>query len=187
MNMDWVALDPKHSNRTIHRAGVTRVMLTPTSLDWEAGQQVGMQQVTPDVPMHLSLTDDRLQEDEFISSKPEMSREITRLRQLLATATEERDELQVLHANQKKSIELYQQQLATVTAERDAYYISMNEAHAEAMRDKEALATVRREVWEEAAIYWDTAAEGPCKDGDDFAWACRVAQWCRDQARKEQP
>ena len=37
------------------------------------------------------------------------------------------------------------------------------------------------EVWEQAAVYWDTMAEGPCKDGDDFAWATGVAAWCRRQ------
>ena len=34
---------------------------------------------------------------------------------------------------------------------------------------------------EQAAVYWDTMAEGPCKDGDDFAWATGVAAWCRRQ------
>ena len=117
MNMDWVALDPKHSNRTIHRAGVTRVMLTPTSLDWEAGQQVGMQQVTPDVPMHLSLTDDR-QEEEFISSKPEMSREITRLREQLATVTGKLERLQTFVDSSQwhKENEQLREQLATAQA-----------------------------------------------------------------------
>ena len=50
-----------------------------------------------------------------------------------------------------------------------------------------ALATRERAVWTEAALYWDTMAEGPCKDGDDFAWACRVAAWCRQQAFKVKP
>lgn len=39
-------------------------------------------------------------------------------------------------------------------------------------------------VLEEAANWWDTAAEGPCKDGNDFEWAMRVAQWCHQQAKE---
>ena len=43
----------------------------------------------------------------------ELENESAALRKQLATVTEERDEQQVRHANQKKSIERYQQQLAT--------------------------------------------------------------------------
>ena len=143
MNMDWVAFDPKHSNRTIHRAGVTWVRLTPTSLDWEAGQQVGMQQVTPDVPMLLSLTDDRLQEDEFISSKSEMSRELTRLRQQLAEAIADReawhgDASSHLQALCEKQAEVngLEQQIEIVTKELEACVWSITPAMAQEQIDQ---------------------------------------------------
>ena len=66
------------------------------------------------------------------------------------------------------------QQLATVARERDAYYISMNEAHAEAMRDKEALATARLDVWQEAIFFVDHRSN----DED-------LIQALREQAQKE--
>ena len=79
---------------------------------------------------------------------------------------------------QMTEIEQLKQQLVEVTGERDAC-----ERRIDSWREE--CAAARRAVWEEAAIYWDNAAEGPCKDGDDFAWACRVAQWCREQANPQ--
>ena len=49
------------------------------------------------------------------------------------------------------------------------------------------LAARERAAWLEASLYWDTIAEGPYKDGDDFVWACRVAAWCRKQAEAVKP
>ena len=50
----------------------------------------------------------------------------------------------------------------------------MNEAHAEAMRDKEALATARLDVWQEAIFFVDHRSN----DED-------LIQALREQAQKE--
>ena len=101
---------------------------------------------------------------------------------------EDLEDLVAMVERGREQLATLKEQLAEARANRDAYYNSMNEAHAEAMRDKQLLATARRDVLLDAVNEVQQAYIGQKEITPMLTNVVDVVvEFLRQQAKKETP